>query len=246
MMTAQLEAAIADRFDLLKDSFPDDLNGYQLLETAIRNHIESLKGSLLLDLGSGKGRFHSLWESAGLNSIGMDRSSGMLRGAVSRMSGNKRNGKQGSLLPLVQATAGYLPFKTESFDVLCSVEAISHFPDIDNAIVEMHRVLRPGGRIILVDKNYCSLDVQRPYLPAAFIKWIDQRRGYWMYPREFSYQERWFWWPTIRRKLDRGFENIKCEYVLSPEESECRGQWIFQRFPVARRMMLISATRKQA
>ena len=82
MMTAQLEAAIADRFDLLKDSFPDDLNGYQLLETAIRNHIESLQGSLLLDLGCGKGRFHSLWESAGLNSIGMDRSCGMLRGGV--------------------------------------------------------------------------------------------------------------------------------------------------------------------
>jgi SAM-dependent methyltransferase len=45
------------------------------------------------------------------------------------------------------ADVGALPFDDESFDVVFSSCAFEHFPDMDRALAECHRVLRPGGAL---------------------------------------------------------------------------------------------------
>ncbi|MBM3237114.1 class I SAM-dependent methyltransferase [Candidatus Poribacteria bacterium] len=53
-----------------------------------------------------------------------------------------------------------LPFKTGSFDVVCSSELIEHVLDAERALAEMARVVKKGGRIIIAGPNLCS-----PLLP---------------------------------------------------------------------------------
>jgi len=71
--------------------------------------------------------------------VGCDFSRGMLREAA-----RNRHG-----LPWVRGNALQLPFCDASFDTLVSTEAFHWFPDQAAALGEFHRVLRPGGRLLL-------------------------------------------------------------------------------------------------
>jgi ubiquinone/menaquinone biosynthesis C-methylase UbiE len=44
-----------------------------------------------------------------------------------------------------------LPFPDASFDAVLAMESLVHAPDLDEALRELHRVLRPGGRVGLVE-----------------------------------------------------------------------------------------------
>jgi SAM-dependent methyltransferase len=46
-----------------------------------------------------------------------------------------------------------LPFERASFDSIISVQSIEHVPDPENAMAEVARVLRPGGRAVFVTPN---------------------------------------------------------------------------------------------
>jgi ubiquinone/menaquinone biosynthesis C-methylase UbiE len=50
----------------------------------------------------------------------------------------------------VQGSATALPFATSAFDVVVCQQGVQFFPDRLAALREMHRVLRPGGRVALV------------------------------------------------------------------------------------------------
>lgn len=54
-----------------------------------------------------------------------------------------------SPLAMVQADACDLPFEDESFDLAVCVHTLEHIPDDRQALREMQRVLRPGGRAVL-------------------------------------------------------------------------------------------------
>jgi len=49
-----------------------------------------------------------------------------------------------------------LPFENDFFDTVLSTMAFSGYPDGDAAMSEMKRVLKPGGRLIILDVNYPS------------------------------------------------------------------------------------------
>lgn len=49
-----------------------------------------------------------------------------------------------------------LPFPDAGFDTVLSTMAFSGYPDGRRALAEMTRVLRPGGRLVIVDVNYPS------------------------------------------------------------------------------------------
>jgi ubiquinone/menaquinone biosynthesis C-methylase UbiE len=76
---------------------------------------------------------------------GIDLSPSMLDVARRRASERRRP------VELRQGDAHSLPFDDASFDTVVCTLSLCAIPDDDRAIGEMHRVLRPGGRLVLVD-----------------------------------------------------------------------------------------------
>ena len=55
------------------------------------------------------------------------------------------------------ADAAELPFPAGSFDVAVSTQVLEYVKDVDACIAEMHRVLKPGGRALIVDTDWDSI-----------------------------------------------------------------------------------------
>jgi ubiquinone/menaquinone biosynthesis C-methylase UbiE len=55
------------------------------------------------------------------------------------------------------ADATKLPFADEGFDALVSTQVYEYVADMDGALSEAHRVLRPGGRVVVLDTDWDSL-----------------------------------------------------------------------------------------
>jgi SAM-dependent methyltransferase len=100
-------------------------------------------GTLVLDVGCGTGRWVRHYLGIMLNPIGVDATPSMLRLAAER----------GTTAPLVAGEAGRLPFSDAAFDLVSDITVTQHIPSAlqPEAISEMVRVLRPGGRLILME-----------------------------------------------------------------------------------------------
>lgn len=75
--------------------------------------------------------------------IGLDPSAGML-GAW--------HGMAGARAVLLRGTAEALPLADASCDFIALGYAMRHIPDLHAAFAEFHRVLRPGGRVLVLEK----------------------------------------------------------------------------------------------
>ncbi len=71
-----------------------------------------------------------------------------------------------------QASAEELPFEESSFDTVVSTLVLCSVDDVDRALAEIHRVLRPGGQLIFVE-HVRSDDPRRA-------KWQDRLERPWM------------------------------------------------------------------
>ena len=66
--------------------------------------------------------------------------------------------KEGNLPSMViQSDAKALPFKDETFDCVYSFGVLHHFPGIEAALAEIHRVLKPGGQVMVMLYHQDSL-----------------------------------------------------------------------------------------
>ena len=80
-----------------------------------------------------------------LNVTGIDLSSAMLDVARHRAADLGRD------VDLREGDAHHLPFDDASFDTVVCTFSLCNIPDPHQALNEMRRVLRPGGRLVLVD-----------------------------------------------------------------------------------------------
>lgn len=66
--------------------------------------------------------------------------------------GRQEADRQGlSNMSFVLGDAAELPFLDNSFDVVISRLAFHHFPQVDPPFAQMKRVLKPGGKLVLID-----------------------------------------------------------------------------------------------
>lgn len=113
------------------------------LELAIAMPLS--KGKRVLEAGCGTGLILEALSSVAEHAVGADLSAGMLRGSVEKG------------LPIAQANLTSLPFADDSFDFVCSFKVLAHVPPIQEAVQELVRVTKPGGKLALEFYNPWSL-----------------------------------------------------------------------------------------
>jgi len=190
--------AIAPRYDLV-----NRLMTFGLDQSWRRDTVTALAlppDSLVLDLACGTGDLSRLARKAGYRVIGADLSAGML---AANHSGH----------PLVEADSATLPFPDGAFDGLVCGYALRNFTDLAGALAETARVIRPGGRIALLE-----VDAPRSaFLRSGYDVWFNKvvprlggalsdREAYEYLPRSVAYLPPT---PVLRRMLaDAGYSGV--------------------------------------
>ena len=91
--------------------------------------------------------------------VGLDPSGGMLREARKTLA-----------IPLVQGTVEELPFADGHFDFLCMGYALRHMADLGVAFRECLRVLKPGGRVLILEITLPRSPLGRRFFRVYFEK----------------------------------------------------------------------------
>jgi ubiquinone/menaquinone biosynthesis C-methylase UbiE len=125
-----------------EEHFPSTIDPRIYHVQLILEYFGDLNGKRVLDVGCGKGRFARVlaerYPQASI--VGFDLAEAMLRHVPAGVS----------------ACAGSmtaLPFPSGAFDCLYATESLEHAVQINAAVGEMCRVVRPGGRMVIIDKN---------------------------------------------------------------------------------------------
>ena len=122
-----------------------DLYPY-LLDYVPRAEVE---GRRILEIGLGYGTLSEALARTGADYHGLDIAAapvGIVQARLSRIEGQRlEQVQQGSVLAL--------PFPDESFDGVVSIGCLHHTGDLFGAVREVRRVLRPGGRLVLMVYN---------------------------------------------------------------------------------------------
>ena len=112
--------------------------------------LAATPGERTLDAGCGPGFYVAeLAEVVGDAGtvVGLDESEAMLGLAAAR-----NEGRQNVSLHPAPVTA--MPLEDESFDAAISVQVLEYVRDVDVALAELRRVLRPGGRLVVWDVDW--------------------------------------------------------------------------------------------
>jgi len=106
-------------------------------------------GERVLDLGCGFGRHAFEAARRGADVIAVDRSAEELQQVNGLFAAMRREGEipAGSIARAVRADLLALPFPDDYFDVVMASEVLEHIPDDTQAMAEIARVVRPGGRV---------------------------------------------------------------------------------------------------
>ena len=83
----------------------------------------------------------------------------------------------GQLLPLAQCDAEALPFPTDYFDCVSVAFGLRNMTRKERALAEMQRVLRPGGRLLVLEFSRVWKPLERPYDWYSFsaLPWLGER-----------------------------------------------------------------------
>ncbi|MBI1402273.1 MAG: metalloregulator ArsR/SmtB family transcription factor [Porphyrobacter sp.] len=100
----------------------------------------------LLDIGTGTGRMAEIFAGEADRVVALDKNLEMLRVARAKL-----QHLPAAQIELVQGDFADLPFAPASFDTVLLHQVLHFAPDPAPALAEAARVLRPGGRIAIVD-----------------------------------------------------------------------------------------------
>jgi malonyl-CoA O-methyltransferase len=144
-MTPELRDRIRASFDEAsqdEEHFPSTIDPRIYHVKIILDYFGDLAGRRVLDIGCGKGRFARIVKerNPAAEVWGLDISEAMLKHVPEAVLT-----RAGSMTEL--------PFDDASFDAAYATESLEHAVEIERAVAEMCRILKPGGRLVVIDKN---------------------------------------------------------------------------------------------
>lgn len=125
--------------------------GYYTQPKTVETHLHSLNAKNVLELGCGKG-FNSVFlatRNPEISFTGIDLTPKHIK-IAKKKAANLTN------LSFVRGDFNNLPFADCQFDIIFAVECLCHSNDLSRTLAEIHRVLRPGGRLVVFDGYRCT------------------------------------------------------------------------------------------
>lgn len=135
------EYDLAEGYRAWAETYDTPLRLFRLEEPIMHRLFDALSSSRVLDAACGTGRHSAYLAARGHRVIGIDRSPEMLQRARPKVP--SADFREGDLEAL--------PLEAESVDVVVCALALVHLPQVDGAIREFARVVRPSGRVIISD-----------------------------------------------------------------------------------------------
>jgi malonyl-CoA O-methyltransferase len=144
-LTAELREEIRRSFDAASaddEHFPATIDPRIQHVKILLKFFGPLADKRVLDVGCGKGRFARVLKERhpGAEVWGLDISEEMLRFVPAGI-----HTRAGSMTEL--------PFAASTFDCVYATESLEHAVEIGRAVAELCRVLKPGGKLVIIDKN---------------------------------------------------------------------------------------------
>lgn len=118
-----------------------------LWKTWIKSALPHLQGERILEVSFGTGYLMTHY-AAEYDTFGIDFNSDMIEVARNNLT------RQGLAADLQWANVEALPFADNYFDTVVNTMAFSGYPNGSKAMTEFHRVLKVGGKLILIDFDY--------------------------------------------------------------------------------------------
>lgn len=155
---AEVFHSVAQKYDIMNDVMSGGLHRAWKLFTIHR--VAPRPGMKMLDLASGTGDLAMAFakrvgESGEVWMTDINES--MLRVGRDRML------NKGLVMPVALANAEHLPFADNYFDVVTVAFGLRNMTHKDAALKEMLRVLRPGGRVFVLEFSKVAAPLQKAY-----------------------------------------------------------------------------------
>ncbi len=148
---------VASKYDIMNDLMSAGM--HRLWKDAMMDWLAPRAGQKLLDVAGGTGdvAFRFLGRAAGSTATVLDMTESML------MAGRQRADAEAlaTRLDWVVGDAMALPFADNSFDVYTISFGIRNVTRIGDALREAHRVLRPGGRLMVLEFSQIPNDLSQ-------------------------------------------------------------------------------------
>jgi ubiquinone/menaquinone biosynthesis C-methylase UbiE len=136
---------------------------FRFFQKRVVSLAHPVKGGRFLDIGCGTGwavRYAAGLVGEGGGAFGIDISPKMIERA-------KANSRDDGNIHFYQADAEEIPFEDGFFDSIICTNSFHHYLNPSNVLNEVHRVLKPGGRVHIVD----------PTADLFIVRWIERRTG---------------------------------------------------------------------
>lgn len=174
----------------------------------------SAKGRDVLEIGVGMGADHLEWANARPRSLhGIDLTPRAVETASERL---RLFGHE----PHIRvADAEQLPFDDESFDVVYSWGVLHHSPDTARAVGEVHRVLRKGGRAVVMVYHKHSIVGWVLWIRYALLRGRPWRSLRYIYSHHLESPGTKAFGTAEIRALFADFEHIATAIALSPGDT---------------------------
>jgi len=165
--------SVASKYDLMNDLM--SLGAHRVWKSYAVTVANVRAGDKVLDIAGGTGdlaRAFARQAGAGGCVVLSDINEAMLR------VGRDRLLDEGLLLPTLVCDGERLPFRSGSFDLVSVAFGLRNMTHKDRALSEMCRVLRPGGRLLVLEFSKVAAPLQKPYDWYSFnvlprlVQWI--------------------------------------------------------------------------
>jgi ubiquinone/menaquinone biosynthesis C-methylase UbiE len=184
------------------DRSPLQLTYFRPIHRTLGAALSPAGGARVLDVGCGTGNLSLRLTERGAIVVGVDPARAMVTRARAKAAALLARSSGASSPPpprFLVAAAEHLPFADGAFDAAVSSISVHHWADPRGGFVELHRVIRPGGRVAVADMRahgFIRVRIQRRLHPGHHEGWTVGELSDLLGEAGFRRVRRWtrWWW----------------------------------------------------